>query len=138
MDLDEPDQIYLKRFFILKTRWLGIYVHKIYRPDYTRCIHNHPWSFFTFILKGGYREFINGEEHVRSPGYLGWRPHVASHRITELLDGPAWTLIVRFRDYKEWGFWTTEGYIPWREYIYSAPGKFRDAVQRVAWCADEQ
>ena len=49
-------QPYLRRYYILKTRWFRIYLHEILRSDEDRDCHDHPWNFTSIILKGGYWE----------------------------------------------------------------------------------
>lgn len=49
-------------------------------------------------------------------GSIIWRPATWRHRI-ELVDGKnAWTLIIRFKRRRDWGFWTAEGFVPWRQW----------------------
>jgi hypothetical protein len=127
-DLDQPDEVYLDRLFIIKTRWFGLYLHRIYRADYAKCEHNHPWAFITLILRGGYEEEV--ARFLRRPGYVGYRPRSFEHRITRLLKGPALTLVFRGPDHFDWGFVTKLGYMPWEEWVESTTG------QRVLWCDD--
>ena len=61
--------------------------------------HDHPWSFRSFVLKGGYRERVfyhRGftQEKTRRPGdsFIIESGHI--HKIEELLDGDCWTLIM--------------------------------------------
>lgn len=129
-DIDEPDSVYLSRLMLVRTRWFGVYLHVIRRPDWARCEHDHPWSFLTIILRGGYEEETGGRSFVRRPGYVGYRPRGFEHRITRLLRGPAITLVFRGRNHEEWGFRTTKGLISWREYVSWARGL------RVLWCDD--
>lgn len=130
LDLDSPGDVYLRRWFLFKTPWLAIYVHRIYRPDYARCEHDHPWRFLTCILGGGYVEEIDGKEYRRRPGYVGWRGAGFKHRITKLLRGPALTLVIRTRNREDWGFYDGRGgaFIHWRDYV-RMPRK-----ARVLWC----
>lgn len=130
-DVDRPDDVYLSRLMLVRTHWLGLYVHVIRRPDWATCQHDHPWAFATLILRGGYEEEIGGKAFVRRPGYFGYRPRSFEHRITRLLSGPAVTLVVRFQNHESWGFRSHLGYkIDWRRYL-AAP-----AALRVLWCDD--
>lgn len=47
---------YLERFTILKVCNLHIRIHKILSEDKTPFYHNHPFSFLSIILNGGYTE----------------------------------------------------------------------------------
>ena len=133
LDLDSPDDVYLRRTMWIKFLRLGVYTHRIYRSDYARCEHDHPWSFLTIILRGGYEEEIDGKTFVRKPGYIGWRRRGFKHRITRLLKGPALTLVIRFRDKGHWYFYNGRGEKPlhWQDYVLLPPHV------RVAWCDDE-
>lgn len=46
----------LRWFLIPKNRFLKIYLHKFMRSDEDRALHDHPWSFLSIILRGGYFE----------------------------------------------------------------------------------
>lgn len=53
---NEYGPIYLIRYSILSTPWFAIKLHNIMMND-DDCVHDHPWSFLSIILKGGYWEF---------------------------------------------------------------------------------
>ncbi len=132
VDLDSPSDIYLSRFIILKTRWFGLYVHIIRRPDYARCQHDHPWPFLTLILRGGYTEQVGERFFRRRPGYIGYRSRSFEHRITELPSGTALTLVLRGPDHVEWNFRTAFGKVPWQRYVSL------DGVKRILWCEERR
>lgn len=106
VDLDNPAEVYLSRLMLIKTRLFGLYVHVIRRADYARCEHDHPWSFVTIILRGGYEEEVGGTTFCRRPGYIGYRPRRFEHRITHLRRRTAVTLVFRGPDHVHWGFRT--------------------------------
>jgi hypothetical protein len=61
-------------------------------------IHDHPWSFHTTILKGGYVEHIYTDdgtytEHHRHEGETRHVPAATIHTITRLLGDECWTLV---------------------------------------------
>lgn len=130
------ERVYLTRYFIFGhtySTW-ALMVHQMHRPDDDACHHDHPWSFFTLILRGGYVEEVTnrrtGKVYMRRnrPGMLLWRPAAHRHRIHKLADGGCWTLVLRFRRKQSWGFWTKEGWIHWERFI-------QDRVRKgVAWC----
>ena len=132
VDLDAPDEVYLRRTQLFKSRWLAVYVHRILRPDVARCAHGHPWPFLTMILRGGYVEEIGGKRYARRPGYVGWRPRAFQHRIVELPHGPALTLVIRGRDHGAWNFYDADGQnpIPWQVYC-DMPQR-----SRILWCEE--
>ncbi len=114
----------LTRFFLLNTRWLGVYLHRIDRPDADRECHDHPWSFVSLVLRGGYREerLERGatDETVRRRFSLAFRRWADAHRIVSVRPS-TWTLILRGRDSGVWGFWVDAGdggqrWVYWREF----------------------
>jgi hypothetical protein len=132
-DIDRPGDVYLSRLMLIRTPWFGLYLHIIRRPDWSKCQHDHPWSFITLILRGGYEEVVGDKVFVRKPGYIGYRPRAFEHAITRLLNGPAITLVLRGRNHESWGFRTRHGEkIAWQRYVASSPWA------RVFWCDDRR
>lgn len=111
------DEDYMHRYYLfLKDRsWFpfNLTLHKIVRSD-DPIMHDHPWSYLTIILKGGYNEHIPlmnpqgkmiGELiHWRGPGSIIFRKATAYHWL-ELEDGKsATTLFFMGPQKREWGF----------------------------------
>ncbi len=92
-----------------------VMIHKQTKPDRGPAPHDHPWGFWSFVIKGGYAEVVrhsNGVRllNVRAPLSLKYRPPEFCHRIYRLLDGvSSWTLVVTTPYRRRWGFWTREG-----------------------------
>ena len=90
---------FLLRYTILKIGNLHIRIHKIIDCDRTTLYHNHPFNYFSFILKGGYCEkyFKNSEiitkNHKRFS--LIFRKSSVYHRI-ESINGPTITLFFAY------------------------------------------
>lgn len=111
----------------------GIKLHHILGSDEERDLHDHPWSFLSIILSGGYWEHrpcddwncgcayrpLRQRVVVRRWHGLGsvlWRPAPSPHRL-ELPEGrTAWTLVFTGPKKREWGFHTICGFIPWTSY----------------------
>lgn len=116
----------LTRYFLLHTRALGIYLHRLHISDDDRALHDHPWPFVTFLLSSGYWEWtpptgccLYGdcsvpERQWRRRFSVLYRPARYRHRLD--LARPTWTLVVRFRRIREWGFWTPRGWLHWQAY----------------------
>ncbi len=129
----EDGKDYLVRYS-LPTKWLpfSIKIHKILLSD-DHCLHDHPWLFYSLILKGGYWEHTppvnqhkidvtstyNGIDSVKKwigPGSIIKRPGHWIHRL-EITDKPCWTFVITFKKSREWGFFTKQfGFLNWSKY----------------------
>lgn len=89
-------------------------IHHILRSDDARAFHDHPWSYISVILRGGYTEvtpvydksgLYKGEKRRWfSPGRILFRKYNSWHRL-ELDEGKdAWTLFISFSYRQKWGF----------------------------------
>lgn len=128
-DINDKSDLYMRRWRMIQTPWFGIYLHRIQRPDGDRYLHDHPWPFTSFILKGGYSEdWLSPELLRRSPTVQGrprtWgqhRTHMAGsvtrvrrgeyHSIRHLYRVPTWTLVFVGRRGTDWGYLTENGWV---------------------------
>lgn len=122
----------LTRYYLIETRWFAIYLHHLHASDEDRALHDHPWSFITILLSGGYFEHYEEPCLVADSYHGGWmrstrvarrwrhrfsilrRPALWRHRLE--LVRPTWTLVLRSRRLREWGFVTDHGWLHWKEY----------------------
>lgn len=105
----------LIRYFLLRTRWLSIYLHHLVASDEDRALHDHPWSFLTFLLTGGYYEYTEDGRFWRRQFSALYRPAEWAHRLE--LTRPVWTLVFRWSRRREWGFWQPlVGWVQWQIY----------------------
>lgn len=88
----------------IETPWFSVRLHHWFAPDDDRAKHDHPWSFVTFVLKGGYTDSSpSGDEYLKAPAV---RFRSAEHQHTVFPDeGGAWTVIVTGPKVRQWGFW---------------------------------
>lgn len=104
--VDGKPELYLVRYYILKSKWCEIVLHNFYLSD-MGVLHDHPWSSISVILKTGYWEYINREIKVRrKPWKISGRNATALHRV-ELMphtEGQVWTMFITFRRKKLWYF----------------------------------
>jgi hypothetical protein len=134
-DMFEP-VIYLRRYILVETPWFALYLHKINRPDADRAMHDHPWNFSTFILKGGYLERVpninppfeivdNGKYITRkwTRGSLHTIRLNQFHTIHELLRVPTWSLMLVGPRKQNWGFLTKDGWVDHVTYISNRRGE---------------
>ena len=112
---------YLTRWIILKFKWLGLYFHKFHRSD-AEDLHNHPWNFISIILWRGYNEQTfagNRGLNIKRvyPGSIIFRKSSHAHRVILIGGKPAYTLVIRFNDSRNWGFFRKGRYIHFLEYF---------------------
>ena len=69
--------------FRRRPRWVpfNVPIHHIRDDDHGAGLHNHPWPYMTVILRGGYWETTAAGRFWRGPGYIGFRPADAEHRV---------------------------------------------------------
>lgn len=104
--------------------WFGIRIHHIASSD-DRVFHDHPWTFLTLILRGGYTEVT--PLRLSYPAItLRTKFRAGSLRLVrasqwhflELDPGTsAWTLFITFPKAQDWGFLVNGIKVPWRQYL---------------------
>ena len=142
-----PDEVIgqhkmLRWHLIPPSRFLAIYLHK-HQGDDPRTLHDHPADSISIRLRGTLLEFRPG--HPRYPEYLDcaergnervyfmkngdtiegaremprfvFRRAEEPHRLEVGLRGPCWTIWIRLRNRRSWGFFYPTG---WRERIRRA------------------
>lgn len=134
----QSSQPYLNRYYLfLKDRKkfpFNVFLHQFLRSD-PDDLHDHPWPYATFIIKGGYWEWvptyngvhgtISGEKKLwRGPGHFRTCSANSYHRI-ELEPGvDCWTIFMPGPQKRDWGFlkhqnwdWTTFKWVQHEQYI---------------------
>jgi len=111
--------------------WLKARVHEITRSDRDRSLHDHPFDYLTFILKGGYWEITERPMRSRSkliqawpalystwygPGSVLFRFAENAHRLVVPGREPAVTWFVSGPKRREWGFHTPTGWVHWTDF----------------------
>lgn len=134
LDLGADGDPYLDRLRIVQTPLFGLYLHHIHRADREMDPHDHPWWFASIVLAGSYEELVWPDKHNRAARASGPMPCVSrirrrwslrrmrlrsAHIITDV-SGPLWTLVLTGPKRADWGFWTHDGFVPWRKYQYAA------------------
>jgi hypothetical protein len=95
------------RYTLLKTPWFNVYLHKLDAPNWHPVCHDHPWSFVTILLKGGYLEKCDEGTFHRKPGAMLYRPAEFKHNIITPY-GTSWSLVITTKKKRQWGFLTCE------------------------------
>ena len=98
---------YLTRYYLfLKDRkWFpfNVFLHNFHKGDLDD-LHDHPWPYFTLILRGGYWEHTVSGKHWRSPGHFRISTPRSLHRIELAPNTDVWTLFIPGPKLREWGF----------------------------------
>lgn len=129
---------YLLRWYVIRTEAVGLFIHKFVRSDEDRALHDHPWDFIVIPIWRGYNEWscwhsqemaahvakfpaqaerygltANGEKKRRVWPLIGTRFRRATYRHrVELIGGKSsWSIFIRFRNWRDWGFWPKDGFI---------------------------
>jgi hypothetical protein len=154
----ENRPVYLKRWFLVKNlaqeggthmpsvvnltigregNGRQMFLHKFFRSDNDRELHDHPWDFTSIILWRGYREETEdascavcrrlaeiGKEGLHHtvvkrkwPGAILHRKAEHRHRVQLIDDKPSWSLFFTTFKKRSWGFWRDGNFIPWRHFI---------------------
>lgn len=132
--------LYMRRWRFMPDWLPGFRVHNILQSDDDRALHDHPFSFVTFILSGGYYEYLSdGSKTWHGAPAVLYRQAETLHRI-ELKElavkqrgpviqydlQPAWTLVFRTRYFRQWGFMTKSGWVHNKAFIDKREGNHFD------------
>lgn len=131
--LDRGDRPFLVRRGI-DVRLFGVYLHQITAPDPGLDMHDHPWAFASWIVRGGYSEMYAEARTPELPRFRRWRRwsihrmrQTDAHRIVDVEPGTV-TLVLRGRKTRPWGFFqVAEGlWVDYRSYDYAARRPVRE------------
>ena len=108
---------YLFRWTILRFRDYAIYLHHFVGDDWAKDLHDHPKRFISIGLWGSYiEETPNSCQTYRAPWIRSF-PATHIHRLLMINGGDCWTLVIVLKAVRAWGFWTEQGWFPWRRYV---------------------
>jgi|HubBroStandDraft_4_1064222.scaffolds.fasta_scaffold00046_32 hypothetical protein len=119
LTIGDPPQMY--RWHLLRWRGVQVALHKWVRSDADRALHDHTATNISILLTGTYLEqFSHAWEAPRAKLRLPLIPYFrrgeTPHRVV-LHRGPVWTIWIRLKPHREWGFHCAKGWRHWREYI---------------------
>lgn len=131
---------YMDRYYLLSTRWVSIYLHRFWAPDSWRFLHDHPWSFVSVVIRGGYSELTakrrtvkrsryswfdvltprhytysrDLEPHIRIAPAICYRRAEDVHRVESIrsVPGDTWTLFILFRRRRGWNQYDVRNWKP--------------------------
>lgn len=135
LDVPGPSGTYMTRLTLLRIPGLQVMLHWLRQPDHARDPHDHPWSFASIVLRGGYVEdrieLDHGERweigrKTRKIRWLNFCDSRTPHRIV-WVEPRTLTLVITGGKRKSWGFYQRVSrevagecqlqYVPWREYL---------------------
>lgn len=122
----DVDSEYITRLHVVKTPWFAICLHWLNKPDPEPYLHDHPVTFLSVILRGGYQEVrrvgTNPPQHPRHTRF-NWITASSDDRHSICFIYPG-TLTLCFMGPKtrDWGFHTPMGWVMWKDY-YAAQRK---------------
>ena len=121
----DSDVPYLIRYYVfLKERKnfpFNITLHKVLVSD-EPTLHDHPWSYATLILRGGYWENTPEGRFWRGPGHFRYRKANDLHYLELEQDEqgneiPCWSLFFMGKKAGQWGFLKNGEWIHNEQYL---------------------
>lgn len=131
-------RVYLDRWGFGHKRIGAVFLHRMEAPDPGLDLHDHPWTFISLVLSGGYSEeraltrvapaLARACERWpaanRRRGLVEYRRRWSirrmrldeCHRVTSLLGDRCWTLVLCGPVRRRWGFYLSDGYMDERTY----------------------
>lgn len=116
------DSEYIKRLHIIKTPYFAICLHWLLKGDPEPWLHDHPVTFLSLILRGGYAEIRTNNVFRAKPEwrYRAWYNWIRAdgtdiHRIT-YVEPRTLTLCFMGPKTREWGFHTRGGWVYWKDF----------------------
>lgn len=91
-------------------RWVFIFFgysirfHKWIRSDDKRYMHDHPWWFITFVLRGSYTDVSDNSSDTLKRFSLRYRPSLHKHYV-DIPKGGCFTILFTGKPHRNWGFW---------------------------------
>lgn len=142
-NFDDPTTNYLERLRIVSTPWASLYLHRLGTPDSRPTLHDHPWSFLSIVLRGGYIEqrlnLHDRSLRTRHIRFVNVMRRDDAHYIKSLDRTPTWTLLLVGKRRRTWGYWRPDGQrTTWASWYWTPfdtdphAAEFDEAKRRVA------
>jgi hypothetical protein len=142
------DDPYMKRWYVIpRNHVFNIYLHQFCRSDEDHALHDHPWNFWSLILRGQYIEHTAAGSLLRKRFSLAYRPAEHAHRVElesevesftddgyynpwtgdstfyRKVEKPVWTLFFTSRKRRQWGFHCPKGWVHWEKFTAGPKGE---------------
>lgn len=136
----DVDSEYITRLHLVKTPWFAVCLHWLNKPDAEPYLHDHPVTFLSCILRGGYietRQQTPGWPHYVERKWFNFirATHRDRHRI-DLVRPHTLTLCFMGPKKQEWGFFIPDATgitkVYWKDY-YARLREDRQRLDSVRW-----
>ena len=106
---------YITRLHLIKTPLFAICLHWIHDPDPEPDQHDHPVSFLSIVIRGGYTEQRDNWLYYRN--WFNWIPatYTVTHKIVTV-EPNTLTLCFMGPKTREWGYHTPLGWTWYKHY----------------------
>lgn len=96
--------VYMRRWRIFYNKKIGgLRVHNIIKGDSDRHLHDHPFSFLSLIIKGGYVEQYGNKSIAHTRWAFIRRAAKSFHRIKQVQED-TWSVVLHGPVTNDWGF----------------------------------
>jgi len=109
------------RRWVINFGLFAIRLHKWTASDDDRHLHDHPWNFIIFVLKGWYADITNTEQskgEILVAGDIVFRKAEHKHFVSVSAGGPVWTLLLTGPQKRKWGFWVNGKFKKANKYFF--------------------
>lgn len=109
-------ELHFRRFLLFGTPWFSVYIHHIYKKDEDKHLHDHPWNYFSMVLKGSYNESSQDGVRLMKPGNLVFASAERLHKIAFLRTNKVVTLFITGKRKRDWGYKVGDEWVDHKTY----------------------
>ncbi len=99
----QKGELHFKRWRLIACPWFNVYIHLIAKADQDKHMHDHPWSFMSLIIHGGFAEQTIDGTKIRRPGSISFNKAEKIHKITHLATLTR-TFVITGPRKRDWGY----------------------------------
>jgi len=134
-DLIIGDPPQTKRWHLFRWRGIQVALHRWLRSDNDRALHDHSADNISILLTGVYWEWFSHaweprRRKLRFPLIPYYRKAETMHRV-QLGHGPVWSIWIRFKPRREWGFRCPQGWRHWKDFLDQDYTKYPGSVSNI-------